>query len=360
MKVAVIGGGINGIMSAWALAQSGHTVTLFERDSIMSATSANSTKLLHGGLRYLEHGQIRFVREGLRERLWWIEQAPHLAHPLELVLPVYAWSSRSRWKIGAGLTLYDFLAGTRNLAAHKWHGRDDLLGMAPELKPDGLRGGFTFFDGQMDDRRLGLWAAEQAREAGVEFCEHLPVTCVTRDGEVEAGDTRQRFDSVVNAAGPWVEQLLQQSGIPSRYRLDLVRGSHLLLRSRVSRGFLLEVPEEERICFVLPYQGRSLVGTTEVRQTLSDPIRCSDEERDYLLRIYNSTFQPAATAADIAETFAGVRPLVRSSENASRESRECVIETQNRLINVFGGKWTTARALGQAVARVVSRQAAAS
>lgn len=353
MKVAVVGGGINGIMSAWALAQRGHNVTLFERDSLMGATSSHSTKLLHGGLRYLEHGQIRFVREALRERIWWLHQAPDLAHPVELVLPVYRWSRRSRWKIGAGLMLYDFLAGQRNLAKHKWYGRDALLRLAPELKPEGLRGGFTFCDGQMDDRMLGLWAAEQARAAGVDLREGSAVTRITRAGEVEASGTLQQFDRVVNAAGPWAAQLLDQSGIQTRYRLDLVRGSHLLLRSCVSRGYVLEMPGEERICFVLPYKGRSLVGTTEVRQSLADPIRCSDEERDYLLKAYNEVLTPPITVGDIEEEFAGLRPLIRSSANASRSSRECAIEKQGKLVNAFGGKWTTARALGKAVASVV-------
>lgn len=353
MNVAVVGGGINGIMSAWALARRGHVVTLFERDGVMEATSAHSTKLLHGGLRYLEHGQIRLVREALRERAWWLEQAPDLAHPLELVLPVYWGSRRSRWKIGAGLTLYDLLAGKRNLANHRWHGREELLAMAPELKPDGLRGGFTFFDGQMDDRLLGLWAAEQARAAGVVFCEGVAVTRVTRAGELEAEGKTCQFDRVVNAAGPWAGQLLEQSGIATRHRLDLVRGSHLLLRSCVSRGFLLEAPGEERICFVLPYRGQSLVGTTEVRQTLAEPILCSEAERDSLLKVYNSALHPAIGVEDIAQTFAGVRPLIRSNANASRASREYAIERQGRLVNVFGGKWTTARALGRAVASAV-------
>ncbi len=354
MKIAVVGGGINGVMSAWALAQRGHSVTLFERDGLMGATSSSSTKLLHGGLRYLEHGQIRLVREALGERIWWLEQAPQWAHSLELVLPVYSWSRRSRWKIGAGLTLYDLLAGKRNLSKHRWHGRDDLLRIAPELKPDGLGGGFTFYDGQMDDRKLGLWAAEQARAAGVEFCEGITVTRVTRAGEVEADGMVRQFDYVVNAAGPWAGQLLEESGISTRYRLDLVRGSHLLLRSCVSRGYLLEVPGEERICFVLPYQGRSLVGSTEVRQSLDEPICCTDAERDYLLNAYNSILEPAITIEDIEATFAGVRPLVRSKANATRTSREYAIEEQRKLVNVFGGKWTTARALGRAVAELIA------
>lgn len=353
MNVAVVGGGINGVMSAWALAQRGHSVTLFERDGLMEATSARSTKLLHGGLRYLEHGQIRLVREALAERVWWLEQAPELAHPLELVLPLYSGSRRSRWKIGAGLTLYDLLAGTRNLANHKWHAREELFAMAPELKAEGLRGGFTFNDGQMDDRGLGLWAAGQARAAGVHIQEGVAITRVTRTGAVEVNGRIYQFDWVVNVAGPWAGELLRQSGIETRYRLDLVRGSHLLLRSCVSRGYLLEAPGEERICFVLPYKGRSLVGSTEVRQNLAEPIRCSDTERNYLMNVYNSALRPAIGVADIAETFAGVRPLIRSTANVSRASREYAIEKQGRLVSVFGGKWTTARALGKAVASLI-------
>jgi glycerol-3-phosphate dehydrogenase len=355
MNLGVIGGGINGVMSAWILAQAGHHVTLFERDELMAATSSRSTKLLHGGLRYLEHGHLGLVREALRERRWWIEQAPHLAHPIQLLVPIYRRSRRRPLKVRLGLSLYDWLAGTEGLGRHRWHNHQEVLKLCPQLRRDDLMGGFTFVDGQMDDRALGLWAANQAREAGVTILTHSLVDRIETGGKLVSEGKLYQFHVVVNVAGPWAKQLLDRSGIATAYDLDLVRGSHLLLNVTIDCGCLVEVPGEERICFVLPYQGKTLVGTTEVRQGLEQPITCSGQEQDYLLNVYNTQFLPKVDERHIASDFAGVRPLIRSHRDPSRTSREYVIERSGSLVNVFGGKWTTARALAKKVLAVVSR-----
>lgn len=356
MKIAVIGGGINGVMSAWQLATDGHQVTLYERDELMSATSSASTKLLHGGLRYLEHGKILLVREALHERVWWIDHAPEFAHRLELVLPVYQDSKRPSWILRLGLATYDLLSGAASLGPHAWHTRDRLLQRFPELKPDRLLGGFTFYDGQMDDRRLGLWAAAQAQMAGVKVRTRQNVERVSTDGEVTTHDGSDRFDRVINVAGPWAKQLLTRSGIAAHLDLDLVRGSHLVLDRKVRAGFFLQVPDEERICFALPYEGRTLLGTTEVRQALDEPIVCAEAERNYLIRVYNHYLEPEIDETNIVGSFAGLRPLVRSAENPTRATREYEIWREHKLVNVFGGKWTTSRVLGRHVAKIAARQ----
>lgn len=348
--VAVIGGGINGVMTAWALARQGARVELFERGALMDATSAASTKLLHGGLRYLENGELRLVREGLRERSWWIEQAPHLAHKLRIILPVYRWSRRSRYTVRIGLWLYALLAGDRSLGPSAWHPRAELLAIQPDLQDQDLVGGFTFFDGQMDDRALGLWAADRAREAGVSVHEHRPVARVDEQGRLWAGGDPLAFDHVVNVAGPWARRLLADSGVPSRHDLDLVRGSHLILDRPCAAGILAEVRDERRIAFVLPYLGRTLVGTTEVRQGPDEPVACSEAERDYMLAFHNRIMRRPAGAQDIVQTFAGLRPLLRSADDPNRATREYAVETHGRLTTVLGGKWTTARPLGEQVA----------
>jgi glycerol-3-phosphate dehydrogenase len=353
MRAAVVGGGINGVMTAWALARAGATVDLFERGRLMDATSAASTKLLHGGLRYLEHAEFRLVREGLRERAWWIAQAPHLAHPIRLVLPVYAWSRRPAWMVRIGLGLYGLLAGRKALGPSAWHDREALLRLAPDLDPSGLRGGFTFWDGQMDDRALGLWAAERAQEAGVRIHERTAVERVDTAGGVVVQGTRTAYDRVANVAGPWARALLDASGVASRHALDLVRGSHLLLARPCTCGVLAEVRGERRIAFVLPYAGRTLVGTTEERQTLDQPVACTPAERDYLIAFHNRLQRTPAGPEDVADMFAGLRPLLRSADDPGRATREYAIEAQGRLVSVFGGKWTTARALGERVAEQV-------
>jgi len=348
MKVAVVGGGINGVMSAWALALNGCSVDLFERGLLMGATSSASTKLLHGGLRYLEQGHLRLVREALHERRWWMIRAPHLAKPLEIRVPVYKYSRRPGWMIRCGLALYDWLAGKASLGRSHWCSREEILAGYADLRSDDLLGAFAFFDGQMDDHALGLWAAEKAAAAGVKMHTETAVEAIAPDATVTIDGKRCCYDRVVNAAGPWARQLLDASGITTRHDLDLVRGSHILLNRSCESGFLLQSPSDGRICFVLPHQGKTLVGTTEVRQKLSEPICCSSEEKNYLLELYRHYFP--SRQAEICEVFSGLRPLIRSHANPNKATREYAIETTHKLVTVYGGKWTTSRALGLRVA----------
>src|SRR5581483_266693 len=337
MRVAVVGGGINGIMSGWALADAGHRVVLFERGAAVGESSSRSSKMLHGGLRYLEHGDFRLVYEGLRERGWWLDAVPQLAHKLEIVIPVYRHSPRRRLMLKLGLLAYDLLAGKRRLGWHRWLGVRELEARAPALRGEALLGGFLYFDGQMDDRALGLWALDQAKARGVAIRQHTPVDNVDTRGGVAVGGQRETFDFVVNAAGPWAGRLLEQSGIRSRHRLDLVRGSHLVVDRQLGQGFLLQSPDDGRVCFVLPYKGRTLIGTTEVRQSLDEPAVSSAAERDYLLRLFNAHFEPALGTGEVRDTFAGVRPLIAgNSVSASEVSREYALERNGRLITVFG------------------------
>ncbi|MDX1677242.1 glycerol-3-phosphate dehydrogenase/oxidase [Arsukibacterium sp.] len=354
MKLAIVGGGINGLSSAWQLALAGHQVTLYERDALMAATSSASSKLLHGGLRYLEQGEFRLVREALQERRWWLKKAPQLTRRLPILYPVYRDSRRARWQLKIGLWLYDNFAGRKGIGRHRWLTAAQTLRCSPHLNAGGLTGAYLFFDGQMDDRKLGLWMAEQCKKAGVQLLEHTQVHKVSQDARVLLDTGWQQFDRVVNVAGPWSQQLLAQSGL-AQQPLDLVRGSHLLLPHISRYGHMLEVPGETRIVFVLPYQGHTLLGTTEVRQQLNEPIECSPAERRYLLDVYNHYFQPAADSSQILNQFAGVRPLLAGSADASKASREYQLSWQGRLLTVSGGKWTTARALARQVSRIVGK-----
>ncbi len=386
MNVAVVGAGINGVMTAWALARRGHAVELFERGDPIAATSSASTKLLHGGLRYLETGHLAFVREGLAERAWWIAHAPHLAHPIELLLPVVRGRGRPAWMVKAGLVMYDLLAGKRGLHRHRWVDRAEVLARVPGLRAEGLRGAYAFWDGQMDDAALGRWALEQARKAGVVLHAHCEVARIGEDGSLAAAagaDTAEnsagvgragagdatvdasedgasgafihRFDAICNVAGPWAQRLLQTSGLHSEHTLRLVRGSHLLVDGELPCGLLVQAPSDNRVVFILPYLGRILIGTTEVEQALDAPTACSDAERDYLLDTWNATFERRLAPADVRETFAGARPLIAEKGDPNANTREHAIERHGRVVSVFGGKWTTSRVLGEQMADEVER-----
>ncbi|ENO85214.1 glycerol-3-phosphate dehydrogenase/oxidase [Thauera aminoaromatica] len=341
MEVAVVGAGIVGACTAWALARQGVEVTLYERKQPMGETSRASSKLLHGGLRYLETGQFRLVGKALHARTDWLELAPHLCHRLEMLLPMYRDKGRSQLTISAGIRIYDVLAMGSGFPRARVLKPSEVLALQPGLSADGLVGAWAFFDAQMDDYALGNWVVEQFRQLGGELVTDFEV----RDLAVLDG-----FDRIVNATGPWAMQLREtMPGKPS-YTLDWVRGSHIVLDRVCPAAMLLEVPGSSRIFFVLPYKGRTLIGTTEVRQSGPNNPGPSEDEIRYLLDAHNHYLAPAAMRCDVVEAFAGVRPLLRSADNPSEATREWAFERTGNVLHIYGGKWTTAKLQGDEAA----------
>jgi glycerol-3-phosphate dehydrogenase len=354
-RVAVVGGGINGSGIAWELARRDYDVVLYEKGVCGAQTSSATTKMIHGGLRYLEHLHFALVRESLVERAWLLEHAPSLVKPVEILLPLYADSPRSRLVVRMGLVLYDGLAGSANIARHRAWSAKELMTTAP-LRPEGLRGGFSYWDAQVDDFALVRAVVAAAQREGAEIREHTRVEALARDGEqwIVSSDPGgpERFDLVVNAAGPWMNELLRANGIRANYVLTLVRGSHIVLKHRISeRGLLLQSTTDRRVFFVLPWKGTTLVGTTEVLQRTSpDGVHATEEEIDYLVARFNHSFSEPITRADVQSTFAGVRPLVGRATNPSAINRDSRVVRDGNVINVFGGKMTTFMALARKVA----------
>jgi len=371
--VLVVGGGINGCGIARDLAGRGWRVVLVERDDLAAHTSSASTKLLHGGLRYLEHYEFALVRKSLAEREVLLRAAPHIAWPLRFVLPHEA-SMRPAWLIRAGLLLYDHLARRALLpASQALDLRRDPAGAA--LQPH-LRRGFGYWDGWVDDARLVVLNAVDAHERGARVLTRTALVGAQRGAthwqarlRDRAGrETLLRTRALVNAAGPWAAAVLGRlghdaaAGAPRQRRLRLVRGSHAVV-PRLFDGecaYLLQNPDR-RVMFAISYeQDYTLLGTTEVELSgdPGDAAQASADEVAYLCEHASRSLRRAVTPADVVWTYAGVRPLVEAEGEARVLSRDHLLDVQHDgapLLTVWGGKLTGYRALAEDVAGGLGR-----
>jgi glycerol-3-phosphate dehydrogenase len=360
----VIGGGINGAGIARDAAGRGLSVTLVEQSDLASATSGWSSKLIHGGLRYLEHYEFRLVREALHEREVLLHLAPHIIRPLIFVLPHDA-SMRPAWMLRAGLWLYDHLGGRVTLPGSKavdFPHMEFSAGLKPEL-----RNGFVYSDCRVDDARLTVVNAMSAREKGTTVLTRTRFEGARRvNGEWEAtiadaaGNRRTlRAKALVNAAGPWVKDVLDRiEGDAVKGSTRLVKGSHIIVPKVHSQrhAYILQNPDK-RVVFVIPFESRfSLVGTTDVPvPDVASAARITEEETDYLLAAANRFLARPLTRADVVSSYAGVRPLYDDgSADPSKVTRDYVLKLDHAnhkapLIALFGGKITTYRCLAEEV-----------
>jgi glycerol-3-phosphate dehydrogenase len=352
--VLVIGGGIYGAWTAYDAAQRGLSVALIERDDWAAGTSSASSKLIHGGLRYLEHYDFALVRDALAERRRLHRLAPHLVQPLGFVMPVWKGPRASMLMLSAGLTLYDWLGGRGQPVP--WHRRFSaraLLQRYPYVDPERLLGGFWYGDCQEDDARMTLAVVAAAQDAGAIVANRLDAESLIEDNGAIVGarvhdrlsDTRfeLRARVTVNAAGPWAPQLLGTAAP----RVKRVKGIHVVVPAipGCDNAFLLTA-NDGRVFFVIPWYGRTLIGTTE--QEIDDPdrIAATDEEVRYLLAgVRNGLPGLPWTEADVIARFAGVRTLQAEDEaDLAAVTREFeVLAPRPGVLMPLGGKYTTAR-----------------
>lgn len=356
----VVGGGINGAGIARDAAGRGLRVVLCEQHDLAAHTSSASTKLIHGGLRYLEFYQFGLVRKSLQEREVLIDAAPHLIHPLRFVMP-HAPHLRPVWMIRLGLLLYDHLARRRRLPAS---GLVDLRSneAGAALLPDFTRG-FVYSDGWVDDARLVVAAAKDAAEHGATVLTRTRCAALRRAAghwhaqllRADGTGLALRARAVVNATGPWVVQFLREiANVPARHDIRLVRGSHIIVPRQFShaQAYVFQ-GEDRRIVFALPYEDAfTLIGTTEV-DVADDPAaaQVAPGEIEYLCALANRYFRAPLSAADVVASYSGVRPLLRDDEtNPSAVTRDYVLDIDADgppLLSVFGGKITTFRRLAE-------------
>ncbi len=367
----IIGGGINGVGIARDAAGRGLRVALCEMDDLAAATSWTSSKLIHGGLRYLEHLEFRLVREALAEREVLLSIAPHIVRPLRFVMP-HAPGLRPAWMLRAGLFIYDRLSRRVTLP-----GSQSIdLSTSPfgtDLKP-GFRRGYTYFDCRVDDARLVVVNARDAADRGAVVLPRTRFAAATPDGagwravveDRRSGDKRElRARLLVNATGPWVTRTLDAlPGAERHHRMRLVKGSHIVV-PRLYAGehaFILQ-NDDQRVVFVIPFENDfSLIGTTDVVVSgAPDSVSVSDEEVEYLCRAVNRYMARAVNPDAIVWSYAGVRPLFDGDEEeASKVSRDYALELDSGegrapILDVYGGKLTTYRKLSE---RAVDKLAA--
>ncbi len=364
--VAVIGGGVNGCGIARDAAGRGASVLLLERGDLAQGTSSASTKLIHGGLRYLEHYQFGLVREALgeRERLWSI--APHIIWPMRFVLP-YAKGLRPRWLLRAGLFLYDHIGGRKLLPpTENLDLRTHVAGHA--LKP-GFRHGFAYSDGWVDDARLVVLNARDAADRGATIATRNEVVAIERgtdrwriEARSEGAGRTYEARAIVNAAGPSAVALLDRAKLPTTGKMRLVRGSHIVVRRLFSHNYAYFFQlRDKRIFFVIPYERDfTLIGTTDRDHGgTPDKVEASHEEIEYLCAGANQYLRAEIGPADVLWTFSGVRPLVDDGSgkpDAATRGYDFELSGGNGgppILSVFGGKITTYRHLAaEAVARL--------
>ena len=365
--VVVIGAGIHGAGAAQAVAAAGYSVLVLEQyDEPAKGTSSRSSKLIHGGLRYLESGQLHLVHECLNERAILLRNAPHLVKLVPFHIPVYRETRRRPWKIALGLSIYSLFSRKRfhKISKRSWSQLDGL-------RTDHLDAVFSYYDAQTDDAHLTRSVLASARVLGADVITSAKFiraqlspggVAVTYDKNGNTNSVAARV--LINAAGPWVNDVLgnvyQHSGAPAEiHDIELVQGSHIVVAGEISHPYYLEAPQDGRAVFVVPWKNNIMVGTTESHYQ-GDPANVSPHasEIDYLLGIYNHYFNRKLTSEDVIDTFAGLRVLPGGSGDAFKKSRDThfLEDTpgQPGLVSIYGGKLTSYRATSDKLFKIIS------
>jgi glycerol-3-phosphate dehydrogenase len=362
--VLIIGGGATGLGAAVDAAARGYRTVLLEQHDFAKGTSSRSTKLVHGGVRYLRQGNISLVREGLHERAGLLRHAPHLTRPQAFLVATYSRFDSALY--GIGLKMYDALSGQFSLGPSRIISREEALRELPNVKDAGLRGGVRYFDGQFDDARLALCLAQTVFDLGGTALNYAPVIRLLKDGERVCGVVARDAESgrefelrarvVINATGVFTDAVRKMDSPGARPLVTASQGAHIVVDRKFFPGqSALMIPKtaDDRVLFTIPWQNHVVIGTTDVpvRETPLEP-RPLAQEVEFLLEHAAHYLVKAPGERDILSAFAGLRPLVNASatENTARLSREHTIEvSRSGLVTITGGKWTTYRRMAEDV-----------
>jgi glycerol-3-phosphate dehydrogenase len=358
----IIGGGATGLGTALDAAARGHSVLLAERDDFAKGTSSRSTKLIHGGVRYLKQGNVALVAEALKERAILRRNAPHIVQERAFVVPSYEWWESPFY--GIGLALYDMLAGKHGFGPSRHLEVDEVVATIPNIETRGLLGGTRYFDGQFDDARLAIALARTAAGHGAVLVNHCGVVGLRKSGRQVRGAVLRDAESgdefavaakvVVNATGPFCDEVRRLDDPDAVPIIAPSQGTHLVLPASVLAGeaaIMLPHTADGRVMFAIPWLGRVIIGTTEVAvQTISIEPMPQPGEMAFLLDGANRYLSRPVSADDVLSVFSGLRPLVAAhggpTASLSRE-HTLLVDPASGLLTVAGGKWTTYRRMAQ-------------
>lgn len=366
--ILIIGGGATGTGIAVDAAQRGYKTALVEANDYSSGTSSRSTKLIHGGVRYLEaavkrfdRSQFNLVRDALAERATLLKLAPHLSKPLPLVTPLYNWLEVPYFM--TGLKLYDWLAGKANLAPSKFVDAKEALHKFPMLEPKGLRGAVIYYDGQFDDARMNVGIAKTASEQGAQTANHVKVIAIEKEDNrvigVKLHDSISneswltKAKVVINATGPFTDNIRRLDDPDATTMVTTSSGVHIVLDAKFSppnTALLIPETEDGRVLFLLPWEGQTIVGTTDNPAKIEDNPKATEKEIEYILRHVDKYFSVPVTRADVKAAWSGLRPLVSdpAAADTAELSRDHIINiSDSGLMTIAGGKWTTYRKMAE-------------
>ena len=362
--IAIIGGGATGLGVAVEAASRGYKTILFEAYDYGKGTSSKSTKLVHGGIRYLANFDFELVKEGLSERYFFLKNAPHIAKSQPYMVPLYSWMDKLKYFIG--IKLYDFLAGKEKIGYSEFLNREETLAKAPQLNQTGLKGSAIYFDGQFDDTRMLVSLLKTFESLGGIAQNYTTVTEFTKDSDLKitglkvhnklTNDNHKiRAKVVINATGTLTDTILDiDEPVEIHKNVAVAQGTHLVFdRNVFDSNYAIVIPKttDDRILFVLPWHDKVVVGTTDIaiENPEIDPVAQANEI-DFILETLNNYTNRIVTREDIKSVFAGQRPLVRpqNQTNSSKISRKHeILQTSSGLISIVGGKWTIYRLMGE-------------
>ncbi len=361
-EIIIIGGGATGLGCAVDAASRGYKTLLLEKYDFAKGTSSRSTKLVHGGVRYLAQGNIRLVREALLERGRLLQNAPHVCHTLSFVVPSYKWLQK--WYYGIGLWVYEFLSGKLSLGKTKLLSKNEALHHLPDLSVHKLTGGILYFDGQFDDSRLAVNLAQTAIEQGAAVINYCGVTGFIKDGtaitgvkakdEISGNEFEIKTKAVINATGVFADALLQLAEGHSEKTIAPSQGIHLVIEKHFFKGnagMMIPKTDDGRVLFAIPWHDKLLLGTTDtpVENITTEP-KPLQEEIDFIIRHFNRYTISEIHYKDVKSVFVGLRPLAKLSREKKTAimPRDHVIKVlPSGLVHVTGGKWTTYRSMAE-------------